>query len=81
MDFDEKAVQDAPVVGGVWYNTLTNELPGVNGGGSQDASGQGIGINGTQGYSGTFLIEGSPRRSPATPTPAITIRPSTPSAK
>ncbi len=64
MDFDEKAVLDAPVVGGVWYNTLTNELPGVNGGGSQDASGQGIGINGTQGYSGTFLIEGSTAQEP-----------------
>jgi Carboxypeptidase regulatory-like domain len=59
MDFDAKAVQDAPTVGGVWYNELTNELPGVNGGGSQDASGQGIGVNGTQGYSGSFLIEGS----------------------
>ncbi len=64
MDFDTKAVQDAPVVGGVWYNELTNELPGVNGGGSQDASGQGIGVNGTQGYSGSFLIEGSVAQEP-----------------
>jgi hypothetical protein len=64
MDFDTKAVQDAPIVGGVWYNELTNELPGVNGGGSQDASGQGIGINGTQGYSGSFLIEGSVAQEP-----------------
>ena len=63
-DFDAKAVQDAPVVGGIWYNELTNELPGVNGGGSQDASGQGIGVNGTQGYSGTFLIEGSTATQP-----------------
>ena len=30
----------------------------MNGGGGQDASGQGVGINGTQGYSGSFLIEG-----------------------
>jgi outer membrane receptor protein involved in Fe transport len=64
MDFDAQAVLDAPIVGGVWYNTLTNELPGVNGGGGQDASGQGIGINGTQGYSGTFLIEGSLAQEP-----------------
>jgi hypothetical protein len=64
MDFDTKAVQDAPVVGGVWYNELTNELPGVNGGGSQDASGQGIGVNGTQAYSGSFLIEGSVAQEP-----------------
>jgi hypothetical protein len=64
MDFDTQAVLDAPIVGGVWYNTLTNELPGVNGGGGQDASGQGIGVNGTQGYSGTFLIEGSLAQEP-----------------
>ena len=36
MDFDTQAVLDAPIVGGVWYNELTNELPGINGGGSQD---------------------------------------------
>ena len=64
MTFDAKAVQDAPIVGGIWYNELTNELPGVNGGGSQDASGQGIGVNGTQGYSGSFLIEGSTATQP-----------------
>jgi hypothetical protein len=64
MDFDTKAVQDAPTVGGIWYNELTNVLPGVNGGGGQDASGQGIGINGTQGYSGTFLLEGSTATQP-----------------
>jgi hypothetical protein len=64
MTFDTKAVQDAPIVGGVWYNELTNELPGVNGGGSQDASGQGIGVNGTQGYSGSFLIEGATAQQP-----------------
>ncbi|MGC2299791.1 MAG: carboxypeptidase regulatory-like domain-containing protein, partial [Acidobacteriaceae bacterium] len=58
-NFSIKQIQDAPIVGGIWYNELTNELPGVNGGGSQDASGQGIGINGTQGYSGAFLVEGS----------------------
>ncbi len=64
MDFDTKAVQDAPTVGGVWYNELTNELPGVNGGGGQDASGQGIGINGTQAYSSSFLMEGSDATQP-----------------
>jgi len=64
MDFDTQAVQDAPIVGGVWYNELTNELPGVNGGGNQDASGQGIGVNGTPGYSGSFLLEGSVAQEP-----------------
>lgn len=64
LDLDAKAVQDAPIVGGIWYNELTNLLPGVNGGGSQSASGQGIGVNGTEGYSGTFLIEGSIAQEP-----------------
>lgn len=64
MDLDTKAVEDAPIVGGVWYNELTNELPGVNGGGGQDASGQGIGVNGTEGYSGTFLLEGALAQEP-----------------
>lgn len=63
-NFDTKQIQDAPTVGGVWYNELTNELPGVNGGGGQDPSGQGIGVNGTQGYSGNFLIEGSTATQP-----------------
>jgi hypothetical protein len=63
---DAKSIQDAPTVGGIWYNELTNELPGVNagGGGSQDASGQGVGINGTQGYMGNWLIEGSDATQP-----------------
>lgn len=59
MTLDSKAVQNAPIVGGVWYNELTNIIPGVNAGGGQDASGQGIGINGTQGYMGNWLLEGS----------------------
>jgi outer membrane receptor protein involved in Fe transport len=64
--FDTKTIQDAPTVGGVWYNELTNVLPGVNpgGGGSQDASGQGVGVNGTQGYLGNWLIEGSDATQP-----------------
>src|SRR5580658_2704906 len=64
LDLDTKAVLDAPIVGGVWYNELTNELPGVNGGGGQDASGQNIGVNGTEGNSGTFLIEGAIAQEP-----------------
>ena len=65
--FSAKLVQDAPTVGGVWYNELTNVLPGVNPGGpggGQDASGQGVGINGTQGYLGNWLIEGSDATQP-----------------
>ena len=44
VDFNTQAIQNAPIVGGVWYNELTNVLPGVNAGGGQDASGQGIGV-------------------------------------
>jgi hypothetical protein len=64
--FSAKTIEDVPTVGGVWYNELTNTLPGVNpgGGGSQDASGQGVGINGTQGYLGNWLIEGSDATQP-----------------
>jgi len=62
--FDTKAVQDAPIVGGIWYNELTNVLPGVNGGGSQDASGQGVGVNGTQAYLGSWLLEGASATQP-----------------
>jgi len=65
--FDTHVVQDVPTVGGVWYNELTNVLPGVNPGGpggGDDASGQGVGVNGTQGYQGNWLIEGSDATQP-----------------
>ena len=58
MTIEKEDVINAPVVGGIWYNELTATIPGVNGGGGQDAAGQGIGINGTQGYEGTWLMEG-----------------------
>ncbi|MHB1022676.1 MAG: TonB-dependent receptor [Acidobacteriaceae bacterium] len=64
ITFDAKAVQNAPTVGGIWYNELTNVLPGVNGGGGQDASGQGVGVNGTQAYLGNWLMEGSDATQP-----------------
>jgi len=52
VEFDTHTIEDAPIVGGVWYNELTNVLPGLNG------SGQGVGVNGTEGYMGTFLMDG-----------------------
>ncbi len=66
VTFDTETVLNAPTVGGIWYNELTNSLPGVNpgGGGSQDASGQGVGVNGTQGYLSNWLIEGSDATQP-----------------
>lgn len=65
--FNAKTIEDVPIVGGIWYNELTNVLPGVNPGGpggGQDASGQGVGINGTQGYLANWLIEGSDATQP-----------------
>ncbi len=38
LALDTKAVLNAPIAGGGWYNELLNELPGANGGGGQDAS-------------------------------------------
>ncbi len=59
VTFDARAISDAPIVGGVWYNSLTGVLPGVNGGGGAAASGQGVGINGTQGFNSSWLLEGA----------------------
>jgi outer membrane receptor protein involved in Fe transport len=63
-EFDTKAIEQAPVVGGIWYSELTNILPGINGGGSQDASGQGVGVNGAEGYMGSFLLDGMVAQQP-----------------
>jgi hypothetical protein len=65
MDFNARQIQNAPIVGGIWYNELTNEIQGVNNGGSQgEASGQGVGVNGMEGFSGSFLIEGASATEP-----------------
>jgi Carboxypeptidase regulatory-like domain/TonB-dependent Receptor Plug Domain len=53
-----EAVTELPIVGGSWY-ALTGQLAGVNPGkGGQDASGEGIGVNGTTSYSSNWLIDG-----------------------
>ncbi|HEY5212157.1 MAG TPA: TonB-dependent receptor [Acidobacteriaceae bacterium] len=64
ITLDSKAVEDAPIVGTVW-STITEVLPGVNGGGyGQNATGASVGINGTQGNAGVWLIEGAVATSP-----------------
>lgn len=50
-------VSALPLVGRGWYD-LTLLLPGVNGGGSQTASGQGVGVNGTGSFQINWLIDG-----------------------
>lgn len=50
-------INELPNVNRSWYD-LTGLLPGVNGGGGQDASGEGIGINGTGSYQANWLIDG-----------------------
>ncbi len=53
-----EAVTELPIVGGSWY-ALTGQLPGVNPGkGGQDASGEGVGVNGTSSYLSNWLIDG-----------------------
>ncbi len=58
----EKTVNDLPNVGRDWAD-LTGQLPGVNpggngNGGGQDASGQGVGVNGSAGFEVNFLTDG-----------------------
>jgi hypothetical protein len=62
VNFDTKAVLDAPIVGGVWFDELTKVLPGVGGGSA--SGGQSVAVNGTQSYSANFQIEGSAATDP-----------------
>ncbi len=53
-----EAVTQLPNIGGSWYD-FTGQLPGVNPGkGGQDASGEGVGVNGTTSYLSNWLIDG-----------------------
>lgn len=60
LDLSTQAIEAAPIVGTDWRAEMTQLIPGVNnGGGTGTASGQGIGVNGTQPYNVNFLIDGS----------------------
>jgi len=64
-NFSTQEVQNAPIVGGVWFSELTKVLPGVGGGGGRNASGgEGVAVNGTQSYTANFQIEGSSATDP-----------------
>ncbi len=57
LTLDEETVTSLPNVGNSWFNE-TVLIPGVNGGGSQNQNGQGIGINGAESYQESFLLNG-----------------------
>ena len=65
VDLNTEAVNAAPIVGTDWRADLVQLIPGVNtGGGAGEANGQGVGINGTQGYNVNFLADGSSATAP-----------------
>ncbi len=65
VDLSTHEMVTAPIVGTDWRSEMTQLIPGVNnGGGTGQASGQGIGVNGTQSYNTNFLIDGSAATAP-----------------
>jgi outer membrane receptor protein involved in Fe transport len=65
LDLSTAAIQAAPIVGTDWRAEMTQLIPGVNnGGGTGTASGQSIGVNGTQQYNVNFLVDGSSATAP-----------------
>jgi hypothetical protein len=65
VNLDTVAVDSAPIVGTDWRGELTQLIPGVNnGGGTGQAVGQQIGVNGTQSYNVNFLADGSTATAP-----------------
>lgn len=65
VDLSTEAVRNAPIVGTDWRAELTQLIPGVNnGGGTGQAVGQQIGVNGTQSYNVNFLDDGSAATAP-----------------
>jgi len=65
VDLDAEAVHTAPIVGTDWRAEMTQLIPGVNaGGGTGEAAGQQIGVNGTQSYNVNFLSDGSAATAP-----------------
>ncbi len=65
VDLTTQSVVTAPIVGTDWRAEMTQLIPGVNnGGGTGQASGQSIGVNGTQSYNVNFLVDGSAGTAP-----------------
>lgn len=60
VELSTHAINAAPIVGTDWRSEMIQLIPGVNtGGGSGEATGQAVGVNGTQGYNMNFLLDGS----------------------
>jgi hypothetical protein len=65
VNLSTESVHTAPIVGTDWRGELTQLIPGVNaGGGTGEAAGQQIGVNGTQSYNVNFLSDGSAATAP-----------------
>jgi len=65
VNLNTSAVTNAPIVGNDWRSELTQLIPGVNsGGGTGEAAGQQVGVNGTQSYNVNFLVDGSAATAP-----------------
>jgi outer membrane receptor protein involved in Fe transport len=65
VDLNAQIIDAAPIVGTDWRSEMIQLIPGVNnGGGAGEATGQGVGINGTQGYNINFLADGSAATAP-----------------
>jgi len=65
VNISSEAVHSAPIVGTDWRAELTQLIPGVNaGGGTGEAAGQQVGVNGTQSYNVNFLMDGSAATAP-----------------
>jgi len=52
-----EVVADAPSINRQWYDLLA-VMPGVNPGGGEATSGQGVGVNGQQSYNSSWKIDG-----------------------
>jgi outer membrane receptor protein involved in Fe transport len=65
VNLNSAAIHAAPIVGTDWRAEMTQLIPGVNaGGGTGEAAGQQIGVNGTQSYNVNFLDDGSAATAP-----------------
>ncbi len=65
VNIDAATIHAAPIVGTDWRAEMTQLIPGVNaGGGSGEAAGQQVGVNGTQSYNVNFLSDGSAATAP-----------------
>jgi len=71
--FTETTINELPNVGRSWWD-ITGLLPGVNPGGeSQDASGQGVGVNGAAGWEENWLTDGGVNTLPVSQNPALMV--------